>query len=272
MSAPASYDRDATGEQPPRLSRLLAPGDRGTVEEIVEELGLWQRTSTAVVRPRVLLNMVATVDGRATLEGRSGTLSDRADRALFHGLRAAVDAVLVGAGTLRAERYGRIIPDVSRRRRRVQRGLSEEPLACIVSSTLAIAPDMPLFAEPAARVVVLTSSDASLPATAAQVEYVRAERDGQLDLTAAVAELSRRYAVQSVLCEGGPHLARQLLAAGLIDELFLSVAPLLAGGDPPGEPALRILAGEELSPPVALELRSVLASGSELFLRYGVGA
>jgi riboflavin biosynthesis pyrimidine reductase len=101
---------------------------------------------------------------------------------------------------------------------------------------------------------------------------VRAERNGQLDLAAAIAELGERFGVQSVLCEGGPHLARQLLGAGLINELFLSVAPMLAGGEPAGGEALRILAGDELKPPVALELHSVLQSGSELFLRYGVCA
>jgi riboflavin-specific deaminase-like protein len=272
MDVPAGQDRDPEGEPPPRLSRLLPPGDPGSIEEIVQELGLWQRPSAAPERPHVMLNMIATADGRASLGGRSGPLSDRADRALFHGLRSAVDAVLVGAATLRTERYGRILPDVSRRQRRAQQGLSEEPLACIVSGRMTIAQDIPLLAEPAARVVVLTASQASLPATAAHVEYVRAERDGQLDLAAAIAELYERHAVQSLLCEGGPHLARQLLGAGLIDELFLSLAPMLAGGEPAGGEALRILAGEELTPPVALELRSVLQSGSELFLRYGVCA
>jgi riboflavin biosynthesis pyrimidine reductase len=75
-----------------------------------------------------------------------------------------------------------------------------------------------------------------------------------------------------VLCEGGPHLARQLLGAGLVDELFLSLSPMLAGGEPAGGEALRILAGTELEPPVGLELLDVLSSDSYLFLRYGVSA
>ncbi len=78
--------------------------------------------------------------------------------------------------------------------------------------------------------------------------------------------------MQSILCEGGPHLACQLLAAGLIDELFLSLSPLLAGGEPSAGEALRILAGGELEPPVELELLAVLHSDSGLFLRYGVSA
>jgi riboflavin-specific deaminase-like protein len=273
MDVPADEDRDPKGEQPPPLlQHLLALDDPATVEQVVEELGLWERPVPAPGRPHVMLNMIATVDGRASLGGRSGALSDHADRALFHGLRSTVDAVLVGAATLRIERYGRIIPDASRRQLRQRHGLGEEPLACVVSGRMTIAQDIPLLAEPAARIVVITASQASLPATAAHVEYVRAERDGHLDLSAAIAELQERYGVQSVLCEGGPHLARQLLGAGLIDELFLSLAPMLVGGEPTGGEALRILAGDELAPPPALELRSVLQSGSELFLRYGVCA
>jgi riboflavin biosynthesis pyrimidine reductase len=272
MDAHADPDPRPARARRVRLQRLLAPGDPASVEEIVEELGLWQRPVPAHGRGRVMLNMISTADGRASVGGRSAPISDPADRELFHGLRSAVDAVLVGAGTVRTERYGRIIPDAARRRERQSRGLSEEPLACIVSARLALEADIPLFAEPSARVAILTASAASLPATPAHVEYVRAERDGQLDLPAALAELRERFGVHTVLCEGGPHLACQLLAAGLIDELFLSLAPLLAGGDPPGGQAPRILAGTELEPPVALELLGALRSGAHLFLRYGVSA
>ena len=86
-----------------------------------------------------------------------------------------------------------------------------------------------------------------------------------------MAELRERFGVRTLLCEGGPHLNAQLLAAGLVDELFLSLAPKLAGGDPAaGGEALRILAGTELSPPVELELLSALEHDSHLFLRYRV--
>lgn len=214
--------------------------------------------------------MVASADGRATLTGRSAPLSSSADRALFHGLRAAVDGVLVGAGTVRKERYGRMIPNAATRRTRLQRGLEEEPLACIVSGRLALDEDIPLLSEPAARVALVTASPASLPASAAQLHYVRTEREGRLDLEAAMVELSERFGVQSLLCEGGPHLACQLVGAGLVDELFLSLSPLLAGGEPAGGEALRILAGAELDPPVELELLGVLGNDSCLFLRYGV--
>jgi riboflavin biosynthesis pyrimidine reductase len=271
MDVSSDAKAGAATDAPLLLNPLLPPGDPGTVADIVDGLGLWDRSPSPSERPRVLLNMIASVDGRATLAGRSGPLSDAADRKLFHGLRTAVDAVLVGAGTARTERYGRLITEQAHREVRHDRGLEREPLACIVSASLALGTGIPLLDEPEARVAVLTPSAASLPQTPAQVDYVRTTRDGRLDLTAALVELRERFSVRSVLCEGGPHLARELIGEGLVDEVFLSLSPTLAGGDPPGaEPALRILAGVALDAPLELELRGVLQSGSSLFLRYGV--
>ena len=273
---PNCYISDAIVPEPLNLKRLLPAGAPATAAEIVAGFGLDALAASGSStggreRPYVMLNMVSTVDGHATLGGRSGGLSSAADRELFHDLRLAVDAVMAGAGTVRVERYGRIIPDESRRRLRVERGLSEEPLACIVSGRLTLEADIPLLADPAARVAILTPSAASLPESAAEVHYIRAERDGLLDLPKAFAELRERFGVRTLLCEGGPHLNAQLLEAGLVDELFLSLAPTLVGGDPvAGGEALRIIAGAELSPPVELELLSTLESASHLFLRYRV--
>jgi riboflavin biosynthesis pyrimidine reductase len=280
MDDPVAQNPDPNRSQSSRLQRLFPPGAPGSVEEIVAGFGLdslgagADSDDSSATRPHVILNMVSTADGHATLGGRSGPLSGPADRALFHALRLAVDAVMAGAATVRVERYGRIVPDASRRQTRVEQGRSEEPLACIVSGRLSLG-GIPLLADPAAHVVILTPSSASLPAgtAAAEVDYIRAARDGQLDLAAALAELRARFDVQTLLCEGGPHLNAQLLGAGLVNELFLSLSPLLAGGDPPaGGEALRILAGPELTPPVALQLRGVLEHDSGLFLRYSVRA
>jgi riboflavin-specific deaminase-like protein len=252
------------------------PAESVAVEHVVEGLGLHEPGFRAALgaraRPYVLLNMVSTADGRATLGGRSGPIGNRADRALFHGLRLAVDAVLVGAATVRVERYHRLVRDESGRALRRGWGLSEEPLACIISGSLALPLDLPLLADRAARVAILTSSTASLPESAAEVQYVRtAGHPGALDLPAALAELHQRLGVRTLLCEGGPHLNAQLLAGGLVDELFLSLAPKLAGEDPAGK-ALRIVAGAELEPAVELELLAALESESHLFLRYRVTA
>jgi riboflavin-specific deaminase-like protein len=280
---------DLRQPDPPDLRQLLgdlrsaAPPEPVAVEEVVEGLRLWEPEPPgrpgggrrAGGRPHILVNMACTADGRVTVGGRSGPIGDRADRELFHGLRAAVDAVLVGAGTVRAERYHALVRQESHRRLRRARGLAEEPLACIVSAGLALPADIPLLADPAARVAVLTASAADLPPSAAHVEYVRTRirtppaHDGLLDLPAALTELRERLGVRTVLCEGGPHLNAQLFAAGMVDELFLSLAPKLAGGGG-GEDPLRILSGAELDPPVELELLTVLESESQLLLRYRV--
>ncbi len=259
----------AAGPEPGLLRPLLPGGGPASATELVQASGLWERADAAPPRPRVLLNMVSSADGLATRSGRSGGLSSPADRRLFHALRAAADAILVGAGTVRTERYGPVIRDEAVRAQRVQRGLAEEPLACIVSAGLAIPVDIPLLADPRARVVIVTPSEGEIGPCAAHVDYVRCEEGGLLDLTAALRELASRFGVRLLLCEGGPHLGHSLLAAGLLDELYLSLAPqLLGSGGTGGE--LRILAGEQLEPPVALDLLSAQESESHLFLRYGV--
>ena len=273
MDAHQAADAQAAGQvAPAQLRRLHPAGAPIGAGEYVEELGLWSRAPERSARPRALLNMVSSVDGRATMHGRSGALSSGADQALFHALRAPADAVLVGAGTVRTERYGRLIRDPATRLLRASRGLPDEPLACLVSASLDLDPRIPLVAESATRLVILTPSEKRVQDVAATVSYVRPVRNRQLDLAAALQELAADFGVQLMLCEGGPHLAREMLGAALLDELFVSIAPTLAGGDPPRERALRILAGAELEPPVELELLDVLEGDGHLFAHYAVVA
>ncbi len=260
-------------ERPLTLKRLLPVGSPATIEQVVDELQpIVAGRDETHRRPYLLLNMIATTDGRATLGGRSGPLGGRADKELLYGLRTAVDAVMAGAGTVRAERYGQLIRDDRGRQVRRERGLAEEPLACIVSGRLALDSGIPLLAESGTRVAILTPSEASLPQDCrAEISYVRSARDGQLDLPGAMAELYKRLGVRTLLCEGGPHLNAQLLANGLVDELFLTLSPKLAGGDAVSE-TLRIVSGPEFDPPLELELASALEQDSYLFLRYLVSA
>lgn len=269
----------ADQDQPVELRRLLPPGVSASVEQIVDELDLTelaQRVSPTVAhdgrrRPYLALNMVSTTDGRATVEGRSGPIGNAADRELFHALRTTVDAVMAGAGTVRVERYRRLVRDERARQIRHRRGLEEEPWACIVSGRLALPQDTPILCDPAARVVIATSSAASLPQAegGAQIEYIRSREEGLLDLPSAMSELCERFGVRTVLCEGGPHTNSQLLADGLVDELFLSLSPKLAGGDVTDE-ALRIVAGQAIDPPVEMELIGAFECESHLFLRYRI--
>ena len=250
----------ARNEPPVTLRRLLpAPGEL-TADELVAELDF---AALAAGRPHVALNMVATADARATVEGRTAPISSVADRQVFHALRTRVDAVMVGAGTVRTERYGRLVRDADRREQRRAAGLQDDPLAIIVSGSLGIPPDLPLLQDPEQRVVFVTADDGEIPGCAAQVSYVRSS---PVDLPAALATLRTEHGVRSILCEGGPHLNGSLLAAGLVDELFLTTAPVLAGGADP----LTIVEGYAPEEPVALELVWLLAAGSELFARYAL--
>ena len=133
-----------TSAPPVLLRRLLPEPGTLTAAEALDGIEFGERAP--VDRPYVVLNMVATVDGAATVAGRTAPMSDAADRQLFHQLRTRVDAVLVGAGTVRTERYGRLVRDAGRREQRAARGLEPDPLAVVVSHSLALTPDLPLLA------------------------------------------------------------------------------------------------------------------------------
>jgi riboflavin biosynthesis pyrimidine reductase len=197
-------------------------------------------------RPRVAAVMVSSLDGRAAVAGSSRPLGGEYDLRMLLALRAAADAVLVGPATVRAEGYG--------------------PLPCpaaLVSRSFELPWEAGLFAAPDQPVLVYSGSAAGeSPDVAAAVEVIRMEPPS---LDAVLADLWAR-GVQSLLCEGGPRLNRALLAAGLLDDLFLTLSPLVTGDD--SQPA--ILAGGALPTPARLALRSVATADGELYLRYSV--
>jgi riboflavin-specific deaminase-like protein len=213
-------------------------------------------------RPYLIVNMVSSLDGKATIEWRTKGLSTELDRELFHRLRTQVDAVMVGAGTVRAERYGRMTKNEELRAARMDEGLAPDPVAVVVSARLDLPADLPLLNEPEQRVVLATHSDATLPDLGDQVVY---ERTGE-DLQLLMARLRDEHGVRSVLCEGGPTLNSYLLSAGLVDELWLTLNPKLAGG----AAALTIVAGRELVEPLELEPISVAEAEGDLFTRWRV--
>ena len=212
-------------------------------------------------RPYLGINMVSSLDGKATLDWRTKGLSTEIDRRLFHHLRTQADAVMVGAGTAREERYGRITKNEELSAKRVAEGRVAEAVAVVVSGRLDLPRDLPLLNEPEQAVLIATGSEAELPGLGAHVEYARVGDD----LPRLMAELHER-GVRSVLCEGGPTLNSFLLAAGLVDELFLTLNPKLLGG----AAALTIVAGRELVEPVELDLVSVAEAEGELYTRWRV--
>lgn len=233
------------------------------VVEIETHLGALRLAERAPARrPFTVVNFVSSVDGRATVAGRSGPLGDDGDRELFHALRREVDAVLVGTGTLEAERYGRLVRDPETRERRRQRGLRPEPLACVVTRSGALPLKIALFNELEAEIVVFSGAEPDLRGVKAQVQVVRLDR-AELTFEAALAQLRTRWGIRALLCEGGPTVFGALLREGVADQLFLTLAPKLAGG---GEAP--IARGPELPGPAQAALEAVLERAGTLFLRY----
>lgn len=218
-------------------------------------------------RPYVLVNFISTVDGRSTFAGRSGQLGDEGDRALFHGLRERADAVLVGTRTLTVERYGRVLGRVERRERRLAQGRSAEPLACLVTRSGMVPADIPLFAEPEARVLIFTATELELGGVQAQVDVVRLD-PGALTLTTVLRRLREDHGVELLLCEGGPMMFGSLLEENLVDELFLTLSPTLSGGG--SSPT--ITSGTEFPQLRRLRLAWMLERENFLYLRYLVGS
>ena len=243
--------------------RLLYPETRETSpESMASGLRLGERAPAG--RPYLALNMVSTLDGKATIDWRTKGLSTELDRRLFHNLRTQADAVMIGAGTARAERYGRMTKTEELREKRVSEGLAPDPLAVVVSARLDLPADLPLLQTPEQEVVIATGSDAVLQGTTAQLEYLRTGND----LPLLAAKLREERGVRSILCEGGPTLNSHLLSAGLVDELFLTLNPKLSGG----AAAFTIVAGRELVEPAELGLVSVAEGGGDLFTRWRMGA
>jgi riboflavin biosynthesis pyrimidine reductase len=208
----------------------------------------------------VAMNFAATVDGRATIDGVSGPIGSATDTAMLAGLRRRFDAVMIGAGTMRAERYGRLVANEEQRQRRVQIGLPPDPLMVIVSGRLDLPWDAPLFTAGGGEVLIFTASEAEPPQTATSVQVVR--HQDFVNLAEALRHLRQEREVRALLCEGGPGLHAELEGGGAVDDLFLTIAPKLAGGDAP-----RIIEGP--LPQVAeLELAWLLEHEGELFARY----
>lgn len=240
----------------------LTPVDR-LVETQQLLSGLELESRAPEDRPYTIINFIASADGRAAFQGRSAPLGDSADRDVFHGLREQVDAVMAGTVTVGVERYGRVTRDPVRRERRAQAGRTPEPLMCMITRSGRVPTEAPLFAEPEARVVVFGPAETEVEQTAARVELVTLD-PGEMTLTTALRILRADFGVRSLLCEGGPTLFGALLEEGLVDELFLTLAPKLTGGGT----SPTISAGPELNELVSLELVWALEHDSSLYLRY----
>lgn len=189
-------------------------------------------------------NMVASVDGSATgSDGLTGTLATPPDRPVFHHLRGLSDAIIVGAGTARDEDYGPPVVDDDVRGRREAAGQAPRPLMVVVTRSLSLEPDARLFSGPD-RVTVVTSRAADWNRVERLGEVADVVRTGeeQVDLPELLGLLADQ-GVRRLLCEGGPSLLADMLAAGVLDEVCLTVVPVLTGGQ-----GRRITGGSALDP------------------------
>ena len=221
-----------------------------TFVDPVDPTAVYADLPVADGRPGVRLNMIASLDGATAVDGVAGGLANKADQDLFHLMRSLADVVLVAAGTVRAEGYGP----------------SKVPIA-VVTRSCNLDWGSRFFTAQDARPVVVTvaTAPAEARARAAEVADVVVAGERDVDLAMAVDALGER-GWRAVLCEGGPTLNGQLAAAGLLDELCLTLSPRLVGGT-----AKRLLAGPLLPGPPTLTLASACEQDGFLFLRYRAG-
>ncbi|MGY5885620.1 dihydrofolate reductase family protein [Modestobacter lacusdianchii] len=211
------------------------------------------------------VNFIASLDGAVSVEGRSGGLGSDGDRRVFRVLRALSDVVLVGAGTAAAEGYRPVLPDSAVGRLRGELGRPATMPVAVVSRRASLAPDDQLVTDAVTPTLLVTCASAGperRAALAAAGVQVLVCGDDEVDLPAALDALADR-GLEQVLCEGGPALFSAALAAGVVDELDLSLAPQLVGGGPGLLPAA-------LGTPLRAELRQALDEDGVLFTRYAL--
>jgi riboflavin biosynthesis pyrimidine reductase len=214
-------------------------------------------------RQSVRVNFVASIDGAATDHGLSGGLSGQADKRVFDLLRRLCDVVLVGAGTVRAEGYGAMRLNPASVQLRRANGLPDQPVFAIVSGTLGLDPESPVFTKAPVRALVVTVGASSHVKREAlsRVTDVLVCGEERLDVGVMLDAFAKR-GLRQVLCEGGPTLFGTLLDADRVDELCLTISPLIEAGD-----AHRIVVGT-LENARRMTLHHVLVSDGTLMLRY----
>lgn len=210
-------------------------------------------------KPYLILNLVQSADGRASIWGKASGLGTKVDRRVMRTLRAKSDAVMVGGGTIRAEKLSLSLDAEDMR---------PVPQAVILTNSGEIPLESNLVRDPRQKVVVLLPESAGQDAEKhverlAEIRRVPANVSGEIDVQRAVEILNSDYGVEVLLCEGGPTLNRTLIEADLVDEMFLTVAPMLVGEGSP-----RTSGTQTLERPRSLGLTSSQVIGDEIFSRY----
>lgn len=214
-------------------------------------------------RPWVMLNMVSSLDGATAIGGRSTGLGDSDDSEMFQAIRAVPDVILVGAATVAAENYRPVTLDDERRKRRVEIGKTPAPTLAIVSGRLSIDPDAHVFSDPEHKPLIITGTRANpsklaLLGDSADVAILDDLGPGSI--------LRHLGAASVILLEGGPSLNGQFAAAGLLDEVNLTIASWVVSGE-----SKRVMVGPEVDPPHGMAVDRVLKGERDLFVRFARG-
>lgn len=206
---------------------------------------------------------VSSMDGAAQgPDHRAATLSSESDQRIFALQRSLCDLVLVGAGTARVEAYRPVQRSEVDADLRTRLGLAPVPAIAVVSRSLTLEPELLQGGEAPTLVVTAESAPSDAMTATARVAQVIVSGSSDVDISAALDRLLA-LGYRRVLCEGGPSVLAQVVAAGCLDDLCLTMAPLLVGGD-----LRRILHGPRLDPPRRLRLADLLEQDGELFARY----
>ena len=243
----------------------LPAGEQPGNTKIYKDLELPGSGRGGMSRPYVFINMVSSLDGNTSMKGKASGIGTVVDRRVMRTLRSKADAVMIGAGTLRAEKLSLSLDDDDP---------GPRPLAVILTSTGDVPTESNLVRDERQKVVVFLADSATEAASAhlshhAEVMRVRTTASGGVDLASAIEILKTQYAVDRLLVEGGPTLNHALISARLADEIFITLAPTLLGTSDPNAPA--ILDGP-LNEPQTLQLLSAYFADNELFLRYALMA
>ena len=238
------------------MLRSLETGERVDVLELLFTEGRDPRDG----RPWVMLNIVESIDGATAIDGGASGLNDADDRQLFLALRAVADVVMNGASTVRAENLGPVRLSDEMKQHRLAAGITDPPKMAILSASLSLDPGLRIFSDPERRPAIITGLDADADRIEALEDVADVVQIEKLDGPNIIRALGD---VSVVLCEGGPTVNTQLIEGGVVDEVNLTISPVLALGG-----SKRVAAGPPLHTPIEMRLDRKLLGDQSLFLRF----
>ena len=237
------------------MLRYLETGDPVDVLQMV-----FSESRPLKGRPWVMLNIVESIDGATAIDGGASGLNDADDRQLFLALRAVADIVMNGAETIRAENLGPVKLSQDMKRHRLEAGMQDPPTMVVLSRSLTLDPGLRIFSDPERRPKIITSTDVDPQRQEALEDVADIVQIEKLDGTSIIDALG---GAAVVLCEGGPTVNSQLIQDGVVDEVNLTISPVLALGD-----SKRVASGSTSATPTKMRLDRRLLGDRSLFLRF----